>query len=302
MSAAHARPIYVAIIGSDTLLAARPADPLQLTRACLVAGFDLVGPVSWGEELIANDLAERLSRSSAGGSAVAAACPLAVEALHSAPVRANVLATVSPPVAAARYMRAVLQPRRVHATYVGACPGAAHAEIDVHCLPQVLFAKLFDSGIDVAVQPRHLDGRLPVERARYASLPGGIPEGHWLRAHHSARVTEAAPITVDVVDQLYRDETLLFDISRACRCICAQDRPAIARLEPPRATKPVMSDARVQITTPFAPDASPQAGVDHSAQGTAHSDPAAGFAHNGISGNTTPLDVANRLSRSREPW
>jgi hypothetical protein len=301
MSAAHARPIYVAIIGSDTLLAARPADPLQLTRACLAAGFDFVVPVSWGEELIANDLADQVSRTSPGGSAVAATCPLAVEALQSTPLRTSVLGTVSPPVAAARYMRAVLTPRRVHATYVGACPGAADAEIDVHCLPQVLFAKLVDSGIDAAHQPRHLDGRLPPERARYASLPGGIPEAQWLRTSLGVRVTEAAPITLDVVDQLYPGETLLFDISRACRCICAEDRAAIARLEPPRANKPVISDTSVPVTLPFAADVREPTLEPQSPSGA----PSVGGSrsgNNGVPGDASTLDLANRLSKSREPW
>ncbi|HEX6313569.1 MAG TPA: hypothetical protein VFZ73_01870 [Gemmatimonadaceae bacterium] len=302
MSVAHARPIYVAIIGSDTLLAARPADPLQLTRACLVAGFDLVVPVSWGEEVIAHDLAEQLSRNASPESAVAAACPLAVEALRSTPIRTGVLGTVSPPVATARYMRAMLEPRRVHVTYVGACPGASNPEIDVHCAPQVLFAKLVDSGIDVAHQPRHLDAQLPMERSRYASQPGGMPEARWLGARTHARVTEAAPITVDVVAQLYREERLLFDVTRACRCICAQDRTAIARLEPPRASTPVIADSPVQVTTPFMAEADRET-VDQAPQRTAPSERPDRSGENGVSGNASQLlDLANRLTQSREPW
>jgi hypothetical protein len=56
MSDDHVTPIMVAILGTDALLAARPVDAIQLTRACLTAGFDFVAPVTWGEELIASRL------------------------------------------------------------------------------------------------------------------------------------------------------------------------------------------------------------------------------------------------------
>jgi hypothetical protein len=65
MSDGHVMPIYVAILGTDAILAIRPVDPLQLTRACHAAGFDLVVPVSWGEELIASHLVERMAEAGA---------------------------------------------------------------------------------------------------------------------------------------------------------------------------------------------------------------------------------------------
>ena len=75
MSVDHARPIYVAILGTDALLAARPVDAVQLSRACQSAGFDLVVPVSWGEEVIANYIGERLA-SHRPSTVVVSACPL----------------------------------------------------------------------------------------------------------------------------------------------------------------------------------------------------------------------------------
>jgi hypothetical protein len=123
MSDEHVKPINVAILGTDALLAARPVDPIQLTRACLTAGFDFVAPVTWGEELIASRLGERAA--GAGSAAVvSASCPFVSEQLRSAPVKRPVLRTVPPPVACARYLRAVFHPHLVYVTYVGACPGA----------------------------------------------------------------------------------------------------------------------------------------------------------------------------------
>src|SRR5512139_485210 len=98
MSADHARPIYVAILGTDTLLAARPVDPVQLTRACQRAGFDFVVPVSWGEEVIATYVGERLASSHAS-TLVVSACPLVDQQVQTAPMQTPVLQTVSPPIA-----------------------------------------------------------------------------------------------------------------------------------------------------------------------------------------------------------
>src|SRR5512139_2894708 len=110
MSADHARPIYVAILGTDTLLAARPVDPVQLMRACQLAGFDFVAPVSWGEELIASHLADRVASMNGSRSVVAAVCPLAADQLLATPVETAILQTVSPPVTTARYIRTALEP------------------------------------------------------------------------------------------------------------------------------------------------------------------------------------------------
>ena len=102
MSVEQVRPIYVAILGTDTVLAARPVEPIQLTRACRLAGFDFVAPISWGEELIAAFLAERAAARNGKGSFIASICPLARSQLEATPVETPVLHSVAPPVAAAR--------------------------------------------------------------------------------------------------------------------------------------------------------------------------------------------------------
>jgi hypothetical protein len=301
MSADHARPIYVAILGTDALLAARPVDPVQLMRACQLAGFDFVAPVSWGEELIASHLADRVASMNASRTVVAAVCPLAADQLLATPVETTILQTVSPPVATARYIRTALEPRQVHVTYVGACPGASHPDVDVHCLPEALFTRFGKSGIDPERQPRHLDGQLPPERARYASRPGGMPDCNWLLAHAARRVVEAAPITVDVVAQLYDSEPVMIDLGAACRCVCARDRTAAARLEPPRSTAPVLDGVSIPLATEETPAEEPPA---PSATVTENPDRRARFAENGLSsGDVAPIaPLEHTLTKSLEPW
>ncbi len=301
MSEDHVRPIYVAILGTDAVLAARPVDPVQLTRACQLAGFDFVVPVSWGEELIAAHLAGRIAAANGSGSVVAAVCPLAREQLAVTPVETSIVATVSPPIATARYIRAAFRSRPVHVTFVGGCPGARDPEIDVHCLPEALFTRLTESGIDPARQPRHLDAQLPAERARYASTPGGIPDCNWLLAHAGHRVVEAAPITADVVAQLYRDESVLIDLAASCRCVCARDRAAITRLEPPRSPKPVLGDDSIPMTNGKSDAPERTETPDESLESD---DRRAKFAENGLSSGDVPpmTPLEYMLTKSVEPW
>src|SRR5512145_35531 len=105
MSAEPVGPIYVAILGTDALLAARPVDAVQLSRACQSAGFDLVVPVSWGEEIIATHVGDRLA-SRGAATVVVSACPLVNRQVMATPMRAALLHTVPPPIATARYLRA----------------------------------------------------------------------------------------------------------------------------------------------------------------------------------------------------
>jgi len=302
MSVDHARPIYVAILGTDALLAARPVDAVQLSRACQSAGFDLVVPVSWGEEIIATYVGERLAARGAS-TVVVSACPLVNRQVMSTPMAAPLLQTVPPPIATARYLRAALDRREVHITYVGACPGAASPEIDVHCLPDVLFTRLVEAGIDASRQPRHLDGQVPADRARYASSPGGLPDANWLMARAEMRLVQAAPVTADVVAQLHRHEALVIDLAASCRCVCAHDRAAAVRLEPPRSTKPVVGNVHVVVTTE--PEPVPEERVPESGVVAPEADNRrARFAENGLSAGEADLipPPAHILSRAVEPW
>jgi hypothetical protein len=301
MSDEHVLPMQVAMLGTDAIIAAGTVEPVQLWRACQNIGFDFVIPVSWGEELIATWIGARVAEQAAGA-VVVSTCPLVDERIRATPVKTPVVRTVSPPVATARYLRAALQPRAVEVTYVGACPGAKSKEVNAHLTPEQLFARFVEAGVDAGMQPRHFDGYLPPERARYASLPGGIPATDWL-ALQGIRLIEAAPITVDTVCQAITDEKVVIDLAAACFCACARNRSRAARLEPPRTFVPVVMNLGVPVGENGAatdiPD-SPPASPDPAAPARAT------FAENGLSaGEAAPLPepvTTEDLLTTKEPW
>src|SRR5215208_3207920 len=114
------RTVAVAILGADALLAAQPATPVQVAHACRQAGFDTAIPACWGDELVAAETLKQLETRGAQP-AIACSCPLVTERLlakgpHLAPF---MVATVSPPVATARYVRRLFEGTEVRITYVG---------------------------------------------------------------------------------------------------------------------------------------------------------------------------------------
>ena len=98
----------VAIVGNDVVLAASPATPVQLAHACLRRGFSVAVPATWGDELVAAETVRQL-RSRARGPAVMCVCPyVRSRLLGPGPDLAPFLVSlVSPPVATARYLRAL---------------------------------------------------------------------------------------------------------------------------------------------------------------------------------------------------
>jgi hypothetical protein len=239
-------PLHVVILGTDAVLAAHPAEPIQLARACLRAGFDFVAPVSWGEELLASRVAD-VVEARQPAAAVIANCPFVAESMRAATARTRCIASVSPPIATARYVRAAFPGRPVHVTYVGACPGATGPDVDDRLAPEVFLAGLVDLGIDLQLQPCHLDGQLPADRSRHASIPGGMPETRWLEARVGARTVEATPATVDAVATMHSRTNVVLDLAAACGCACAEARAAAARLDPPRSRTPVVLPFPVQL-------------------------------------------------------
>ena len=107
------------------LLAALPATAVQTAHACYRYGFEIVGPASWGDELVAQAVLEDL-RGRDREPVIQCTCPLVAGRLlaNGEHLLASMVQTASPPVAAARYARHVFAPRHVHITYIGACPGA----------------------------------------------------------------------------------------------------------------------------------------------------------------------------------
>ena len=296
-------PMKVVILGTDSLLAAHPVDWVQLTHACRKAGFDFLVPVSWGEELIAAHVGRRMADSAT--TSVMSSCPLVVDRLRDFPVEVSILNTVPPPVACARYVRATFHPRQVHITYVGGCPGAVSEDVNIHVDADVFFDRLAAVGIDLQSQPHYFEDQVPVDRDRYASTPGGAPDVDWLLATAGVPLVEAAPITIDAVAKANGDSPVLMDLAVACGCVCARDRFRTARLEPARASSPVVSGEEVLVTD--APIIAPTTLEDAPHPETLSPvavDLRATYSANGLSEGEPSIlpDDDSGLLSAREPW
>ena len=174
-------PPSVVILGSDALITALPATPTQLANACYAAGFEGVFPASWGDELVAAGCLKNLETRI--GPAILCACPLVSEQLRGvAPLQRYQLHLVSPPVAAARYLRALCDDAPLRITYVGDCPGADDASIDERVSPGEFLRRLAQRGITASAQRPDLGANVPRDRRRFYSLPGGAPTPEWLSA------------------------------------------------------------------------------------------------------------------------
>jgi hypothetical protein len=252
--------LAIAVVGNDALIEALPARPIQFAHACLAAGFDLVFPESWGDELVAEATLRALGGRS-GQPAVFCACPIVRQRLLASGVElASLLVnTVAPPVAVARHVRALYSARIGQLMYIGDCPAAGPPDYDVRYRTAEFLALLADSGIDVLAQPTVFDAVLPPDRRRFASLPGGCPapETLWELGHQRALVELShggGEFATELAQQLLARQSALVDVAPALGCVCSgvtattpgsHARVAVASLEPPRAPNPVVESAIV---------------------------------------------------------
>lgn len=242
----------IAILGSDTVLAALPATPVQLAHACHAAGFDMVFPASWGDELVAAHCLTKLG-SLDESPAVFAACPHVIDRLTRVgpELEPLMIVTVAPPVAAARYLRAAFGDRPIHITYLGACPAAADAVIDERLEPHALFATFAATGIDVSTQPEFFDSTLPPDRRRYWSMPGGAPSADHVAAVDPRRtLIEIAgdEWPLELAERLVARENVLIDLAPQLGCACSgagATRADVTAGEPPRAAYPILDPSIV---------------------------------------------------------
>jgi hypothetical protein len=256
----------VAIVGNDAVLAAAPATPVQLAHACLRRGFAVAVPASWGDELVAAEAMRRLA-SKDKGPAVMCVCPyVRSRLLAPGPDLAPFLVSlVSPPVAAARYLRAVYGERGVHITYIGGCPGGDDSSIDARLTPDSFIADLADHGIALSEQPLVFDSIVPPDRRRWGSLPGGVPSAEVLWSDTDPRTLveiDRDDVATDLAQHIIAREPVLLDIAPSLGCACSgaigimpprHARSAVAALEPPRALTPVIDPSTtVSLDIPFA--------------------------------------------------
>jgi|SRR5687768_3576181 len=250
--------LAVLVVGTDTLIEALPARPIQLAHACGALGFDFVVPLSWGDELVAEAVLRVLEPRS-HAPAVLCSCPLVRQRLLQAGGDlATALVSVAPsPVAVARHLRASLGNQLGSLSFVGRCPGAIPPEYDISYDPPALLGILRDRAIDIQEQPDVFLDRLPPDRRRFVSLPGGCPtpEALWQRCNERTLVElEGTDLAIDVAQHLMSPQSTLVDVATTVGCFCsgvtssATDiavRVAVASLEPPRSTTPIVTDAVV---------------------------------------------------------
>jgi hypothetical protein len=254
----------IAVLGADTMLAALPATPVQLSHACRLAGYDLAVPASWGDELIAaeslHQLAERGARP-----AVMCACPHVRKALLAVgPDLAPMLVPlVSPPVAVARYLHALYGRERVHLTYIGGCPAGSDDAIDAQRAPSEFLEALTTQGICLAEQPRVFDSVIPPDRRRFFSVAGGVPSAEQLWSAGNGRSLvelDGEDYLIDLAQHLLSHQCTLIDLAPRLGCACSgvssdvparSARAAVAVIEPPRAASAVVdATAGIDLTDP----------------------------------------------------
>ena len=253
----------VAILGADALLVALPSTPTQLANACFAGGFAEVFPATWGDELIAAGCLEQLE--SRTGPAIFCACPLVAEQLRGATeLRRFIVPLISPPVAVARYLRALFPGDELKITYVGDCPGADDEAIDERLSPHELLANLAKRGILAATQRPDLGVHAAHDRRRFYSIPGGVPSPQWLAAQWPKRTlvdVHAGDALASLANQTASRGNTLIDFAPHLGCACAgavggsnaQDaRKAVVALEPPRALSEIV-DAAVRVEVSLAP-------------------------------------------------
>jgi hypothetical protein len=247
--------VPIIILGTDALLAASPATPVQLAHACMRAGFANAIPASWGDELIAAAVLRRLPQF-AGGPAIQCSCPIVAHRLLSVSgdLRPAMLGFVSPPVAIARYVRALSGTTPVRITYVGGCPGANDEAIDIRMRPDALLALLAERDIIVADQPRVFESILPPDRRRFRSLPGGVPTAELLWKDVGSRTlveVDGEDFVGELAQQLLTGKNVLIDAGPQLGCVCAgavagvavkDARASVVALEPPRAMMPIVDE------------------------------------------------------------
>lgn len=245
--------LAVLVVGTDTIVEALPARPIQLAHACGGLGFDLVIPLSWGDELVA-EAALRILESRTPSPAILCACPLVRQRLlHSGPDLASALIpVVAPPTAAGRHLRNALGGRLGSLTYVGRCPSAQPPEYDRVYDPASLLATLRALDIQPSEQPDAFIDRLPPDRRRFVSLPGGCPsaESLWQRCNQMVLVElDAAELALEVAQHLLAPEPCLIDLAPTVGCHCSgvtqstvgtSARLAASSLEPPRSNLPIL--------------------------------------------------------------
>jgi hypothetical protein len=231
---------------------------VQLANACLQAGYSAAVPASWGDELIAEAALKRIA--ARGEEAlILCSCPRVAERMRRmGSLRPNLLPFVSPPVAAARYLRARAGLHGLHITYVGDCPGAADPAIDRYATPAALLRSLAKRNIIPANLSTTMDERVARDGRRFYSLPGGAPAPNWIYAERRGQGViepQSADYIAEAASRVAKHERCVLDLATRLGCACsgavvgaawAHARESVAAIEPERAVHEVL-DHELQV-------------------------------------------------------
>lgn len=164
----------VLILGTEVAAHFHPATPEQVINACYAAGFRSVYRGVIGDELVAGEYL-RLWYDDSWGTMLRSTDPVVVETVVSDyPELVPYLAPITyPPVAEARYLRALYGPG-LKVVYAGVCPPANSQELDAGITFMDLEQLLKLRGVSVLEQNQYFT-RIPEERRRHLSAAGGLP-------------------------------------------------------------------------------------------------------------------------------
>jgi hypothetical protein len=313
--------VPIVVLGTDALLAALPATPVQLAHACLRAGYASVIPASWGDELIAAAVLDRLARFGERP-AIQCSCPFVAHRLLSVggDLRHALVPLVAPPVAVARYLRVMSAPVHTRITYVGACPGAFDESIDIRMTPAALLDMLAERAIVIGEQPGIFESVLPPDRRRFRSQPGGLPATEMLWTSLGARAVaeiDGDDLVAELAQHLLADRNVLIDLAPRLGCVCSgastsgastdgastsgasiNVRAAVTAIEPPRAAAAVI-DERVSLQLDLPLPASVRTPIDVIAVPASRWISAAGAATNGHADRSADAGDGGRVSPLR---
>jgi diguanylate cyclase (GGDEF)-like protein len=154
-----------------------PATPEQVVNACYAAGFNTVHRGVLGDELVAKQYLDLWTEEEwgRGGTVIRSTCPVIVETIKNQyPELIPYLAPVATPIEAeARYLKAMYG-QDTPIVYSGVCLTKGGADVDAAITLAELAGIFKKRGITVEDQPLFFS-RIPEERRRYWSTPGGLP-------------------------------------------------------------------------------------------------------------------------------
>jgi diguanylate cyclase (GGDEF)-like protein len=234
-----------------------PETPEQVINACYAAGFRSVYRGVIGDELVAAEYL-KLWDDESWGTLIRSTDPVVVETITSLyPELVPYLAPVtSPPVAEARYLRA-LYDTELQIVYAGICPPVGTPELDAGITFQDLEQLFKLRGVNVSTMATFFT-RIPEERRRHLSAAGGMPlalleevrqtNGRFRKVRGlDALPALAQAITVDRLDLGFVDilsyEGSLDHPLSGPREKFFWRRAVVAKSEPPRSRDPVIDSA-----------------------------------------------------------